>query len=62
VSGRNLPFSKTAEIISAKASVIYLIDEIYIDPNVYTEPDCWDPGRYLPGRAKDKKQLLSWLG
>ena len=62
ISGHNVPLGKTGQTIPADASVIYLIDDVHMDPNVYTHPDCWDPGRYLPGRAEDKKEPLAWLG
>lgn len=62
VSGRDLLLGKTGEAIPTDAAVIYLIDDIHMDCNVYTDPHRWDPGRYLPGRAEDKKQPLSWLG
>ena len=26
-----------------------------MNPNIYTDPTKWDPGRFLPGRAEDKK-------
>lgn len=41
---------------------IYLLDDVHFNPEVYTEPNKWDPGRYLPDRAEDKKTPLSYLG
>ncbi|KAF7942921.1 uncharacterized protein EAE97_006375 [Botrytis byssoidea] len=32
------------------------------DPNIYLEPLKWDPSRYFPGRAEDKKRPLCWIG
>lgn len=41
---------------------IYLLDDVHFNPEVYTEPNKWDPGRYLPDRAEDKKTPLSYIG
>ncbi|TGO64313.1 hypothetical protein BOTNAR_0089g00020 [Botryotinia narcissicola] len=32
------------------------------DPNIYLEPLKWDPSRYFPERAEDKKRPLCWIG
>ena len=32
------------------------------DTTIYPDSDKWDPSRYLPERAEDKKAELGWLG
>lgn len=33
-----------------------------MDPSVYPNPEKWDPSRYLPDRAEDKKVSMGYLG
>ncbi len=61
-SGHDVPLGKTGEVIPADAFAIYLVDDVHMNPDIYPDPQRWDPGRYLPDRAEDKKQPLSWLG
>jgi hypothetical protein len=38
------------------------MSDLHLSPDVYPEPLKWDPGRYLPDRAEDKKRPLGWSG
>jgi hypothetical protein len=40
----------------------YLIDDIHMNPEIYSDPTSWDPSRYLPDRAEDKKAPHAYLG
>lgn len=40
----------------------YAIGDVHLDPEIYPDPMRWDPGRYLPGRAEDKKKPHAYLG
>jgi len=62
ISGRSIPIGQSGEIVPPEAFAVYLLDEIHFDPEVYTEPLRWDPSRFLPDRAEDKKSPLSYLG
>ncbi|OAA56524.1 cytochrome P450 6A1 [Niveomyces insectorum RCEF 264] len=33
-----------------------------MNPDIYPDPERWNPGRYLPDRAEDKKAPLSYVG
>lgn len=33
-----------------------------MNPDIYSEPLRWDPGRYLPDRAEDKKHPMGYVG
>ncbi|KAJ0108112.1 hypothetical protein J7T55_007231 [Diaporthe amygdali] len=62
ISGRDVPIGKSGEVVPRDGFAIYLLDEIHFNPAVYTNPNEWDPSRYLPERAEDKKEPLSYLG
>ncbi|PQE32897.1 cytochrome P450 6A1 protein [Rutstroemia sp. NJR-2017a WRK4] len=50
------------EIIPSGAFVTYHISDVHQDPEVYSEPQKWDPSRYFPARAEDKKKPFCWIG
>lgn len=70
--GRDVSFSsggsgggggeKVEQVVPDGALVAYHLDEIHQDPEVYAEPTKFDPERYLPDRAEDKKVPFGWLG
>jgi cytochrome P450 len=62
ISGKDIPTGVGDEVIPPGAFVTYHIDDIHLDPTVYKDPEKWDPSRYLPDRAEDKKKPLSYLG
>ena len=41
---------------------MYHIGDVHQDPEIYPEPLEWQPGRYLPERAEDRKAHLAYLG
>ncbi len=61
-TGRDLPIGGTGEVIPAGAFAAYWMDDVHRDPAVYADPDAFDPGRYLDGRAEDKKAHHGFLG
>ncbi|KAH8724461.1 cytochrome P450 6A1 [Phaeosphaeriaceae sp. PMI808] len=63
ISGKAIPTGNGNEIIPPDAIVTYAIADIHLDPEIYSDPHKWDPSRYLPERAEDKKNdTHSWLG
>ncbi|TLD37158.1 cytochrome P450 [Venturia nashicola] len=42
--------------------VVYAMGDIHNDESIYPDPARWDPGRYLPDRAEDKKVPYAWAG
>lgn len=40
----------------------YHLADIHNDPSIYRDPDKWDPSRYLPERAEDRKVPYGYLG
>ncbi|KAK1573915.1 cytochrome P450 6A1 [Colletotrichum navitas] len=61
-SGRDLPIGKTGEVVPREAYVVYQFDSTHMDPEFFTDPSRWDPGRYLPGREEDKKDPHAFIG
>ncbi|KAG9236781.1 cytochrome P450 [Amylocarpus encephaloides] len=61
VSGRDLDIGN-GQVIPPGAFVTYHTGDIHLDPEVYTDPHEWDPSRYLPSRAEDKKVPYGYMG
>ncbi|WQF80831.1 Putative cytochrome P450 [Colletotrichum destructivum] len=66
-SGKHLPISGSDEIIPKDAYVppaiqVFLTDNCHFNSDIYSRPLSWDPGRYLEGRAEDKKEPHAYLG
>jgi sterol 14-demethylase len=61
-SGHDLPIPKSHEIIPNGAYATYHLFDTHLNPAVYTDPEKWDPGRYLPGREEDKRVPDGYLG
>jgi cytochrome P450 len=47
--------------IPAGAMVFVSIGTLHFDPEVWSEPDKWDPDRFSPARAEDRKKRGSYL-
>ena len=63
VSGHDIPINKAGtEVIPKDAYVLTAVGNIHYSPDIYPDPDEWDPSRYLDGRAEDKKVPYSWMG
>lgn len=52
----------TDEEIPPGAFAVYLLDDVHMNPEIYPNPTKWDPGRFLPDRAEDKKVSHGFLG
>ncbi|CCF32569.1 cytochrome P450 6A1 [Colletotrichum higginsianum] len=61
-SGRPIPTGHGNEVIPPGAFVTYATGDIHLDPQVYPDPLKWDPARYLPDRAEDKKKPDAFVG
>ncbi|KAK0636368.1 cytochrome P450 6A1 [Bombardia bombarda] len=62
IGGKDVPIGKSGEVIPKDGFAVYLLDDIHFDPEIYSNPHEFDPGRYLPDRAEDKKVPLAYLG
>lgn len=61
VGGRELQVGG-GEVVPEGAFVVYHMADVHLNPEIYGEPEMWDPARYLPERAEDKKVSLGYLG
>jgi len=63
-SGQDIPIpgSKQGEVIPANAFVAFPVGDMFYNQSIYTAEHDWDPARYLPERAEDKKQAHAWMG
>ena len=41
--------------------VAYPLADVHLDPEIYSQPNEFDPDRYTPGREEDKKGTFSYL-
>lgn len=62
-SGQDIPIDKEGtEVIPKGAFATWSLGDAHWNPDIYLEPDRWDPGRYEAGRAEDKKQTHAYVG
>ncbi|CAG8976008.1 hypothetical protein HYALB_00007535 [Hymenoscyphus albidus] len=61
-SGREIPTGVGDEVIPPGAYVTYHTADVSLDPTIYPDPLKWDPARYLPDRAEDKKRPYAYIG
>jgi cytochrome P450 len=61
-SGQDLPIGNTGEVLPKDAFAIFWVGSLHQDPSVYPNPEKFDPGRYLPDRAEDKKVPHGYMG
>lgn len=54
--------ASSAITIPEGSCVMYHMADIHLDETVYPDPLRWDPGRYLPDRAEDRKKPLGYIG
>jgi cytochrome P450 len=40
----------------------YNISDANLNPDIYTNPEVFDPHRYSPGREEDKRETYAYLG
>ncbi|GIZ48001.1 hypothetical protein CKM354_001107600 [Cercospora kikuchii] len=53
---------QTGEVIPAGYYVAMAVDDMHLNPDLYPNPREWDPARYSPERAEDKKETHAWMG
>lgn len=50
------------EVIQPGGFAVYQFAEPHFDESIYPDPYDWDPARYEPDRAEDKKKPHGYLG
>jgi len=61
ISGKEIELGN-GEVIPPDAFVAYHLGDVHLNPSIYSEPEKWDPSRYLPDRAEDKKMPHGYVG
>ena len=61
ISGQDIPLGN-GEVIPANAFATYAMADTLLNPSIYRDPEKFDPGRFLPDRAEDKKQEHAYIG
>ncbi|KAF2797426.1 cytochrome P450 6A1 [Melanomma pulvis-pyrius CBS 109.77] len=62
VSGRDVQIGNTSEVVPKDGFAAFHLDDIHMNPDIYSDPTKFDPARYLPDRAEDKKVPLAYGG
>jgi len=63
VTDHEIPINKSGmEVVPAGAYVAWHVGDIHYNPEIYANPDEWDPARYMPDRAEDKKEQYGFMG
>ncbi|KAK5111431.1 hypothetical protein LTR62_004883 [Meristemomyces frigidus] len=63
ISDHAVPLDKEGhEVIPPSSFATYHTGDVHYNPSIYTNPMEYDPGRFLPDRAEDKKEQYAFLG
>lgn len=63
ISNEDVVINKaTGESIPPGMYAALPVADIHYNPEIYSNAEEWDPGRYLPDRAEDKKTQHGWIG
>ncbi|PYH28774.1 cytochrome P450 [Aspergillus neoniger CBS 115656] len=62
ISAVDIPIGDTGEVIPPGTYVTYDAHEVTRDPNVYPDPQRWDPGRFLSDREEHLKEVMAFTG
>ncbi|KAK4209371.1 cytochrome P450 [Rhypophila decipiens] len=65
ISSQNVviqPGHGSGEVIPPNVYAVYDMDDVHFDEAIYSNPNKWDPSRYLPGREEHKKTTYGYLG
>lgn len=57
-----LSYQDGTEVIPRDTFVTYSTADVHYNPEIYSEVLTWDPSRFLPDRAEDKKQMYGFVG
>jgi hypothetical protein len=60
-SGKDIPLGN-GEVIPPGAFVAYHTGDVHLDSEIYPNPEDWDPNRYSPEEAQDKKAAHAFVG
>ena len=61
-SNDEIPIPESPYIIPARGYVAMSAGDMHHNPDIFANSEEWDPSRYFPERAEDKKQTYAWTG
>lgn len=62
-SGQDIAIDKDGkEVIPNDTFVTFALGEVHYNPDIYEDPDQWDPSRFESERAEDKKRTHAYVG
>ncbi|TWU77639.1 hypothetical protein ED733_008046 [Metarhizium rileyi] len=59
---KDIEIAGTGQVIPKNSYAVYPVADVHLNPEVYSHPHTWDPSRFLPSRAEDKKESHAYLG
>ncbi|KAJ4361124.1 uncharacterized protein N0V89_001693 [Didymosphaeria variabile] len=62
VGDKAVKIGSTGEIVPKYGFVAFPVDDVHMNSEIYSDPMKFDPGRYAPDRAEDKKVPLAFVG
>ncbi|KAK5994274.1 Cytochrome P450 monooxygenase -like protein [Cladobotryum mycophilum] len=62
ISGKDLVLGNTGVVVPKDGFTMYALADAHLDSSIYKDPLKWDPSRYLPERAEDKKVAHAYIG
>lgn len=62
VGGKDVKIGGTGEVVPKDCFVAFPVDDVHMNSEIYPDPTKFDPGRYAPERAEDKKVPLAFVG
>lgn len=62
LSNQDVAINKNGEVIPPGGFAAMHVADIHYNPEIYPNPGEWNPGRYLPDKAEDKKVPYAWMG
>lgn len=58
----DIPLGHGGENLPSDAFLAYHMSDVHRNPDIYSDPEAFDPGRYLPDRAEDRRSPYAFIG
>lgn len=50
------------KVVKKGAFMVYSLSDVHLNPDIYSEPEKFDPSRFELGRQEDKKSIFAYMG
>ena len=61
-TAEDIALANNGEKLPSGAFLAYHMSDVHRNPDIYSDPETFDPGRYLPDRAEDRKSPYAFIG